>query len=79
MLPLKRLVYRTSLIMPLLRWIVPRAEKREWLLVLNECYKNLLQDAYYDGVFRALRAPRHTVEKAAGREQAGAPPSNWRR
>jgi len=79
MLPLKWLVYRTPPIMPLLRWIVPRAEKREWLLVLNECYKNLLQEAYYDGVFRAMRAPRQTVEKAACREQAGAPPSNWQR
>lgn len=65
MLPLKWLVYRTPLIMPLLRWIVPRAETREWLLVLNECYKNLLQEAYYAGVFEALRAPREMAPPPA--------------
>jgi len=57
MLPLKWLIYRTPLVMPLLRWIVPRAEARNWLLVLNECYKNLLQEAFYTGVFEAVRVP----------------------
>jgi len=73
MLPLKWLVYRTPLVIPLLRWIVPRAEARGWLLVLNECYKNLLQDAYYEGVFRALRAPspQEPAQTAADAVTAG--------
>ncbi len=58
LLPLKWLVYRTPLVMPLIRWVRPRAEAREWLLVLNECYSNLLWEAYYEGVFAALRKPR---------------------
>jgi glycosyltransferase involved in cell wall biosynthesis len=56
MLPLKWLVYRSPLIMPALRTLVPAAERREWLWVLNEYYKNLLQAAFYRGVFEALRA-----------------------
>ena len=48
--------------MPLVRRMVPRAEKGQRLVVLNECYKNLLQEAYYEGVFRALRSPRNTVQ-----------------
>ena len=59
MLPFKWLVFRTPLVMPLLRRLVPAGERRGWLLVLNECYKNLLQEAYYAGVFDARRAPRH--------------------
>ncbi len=74
MLPLKWLVYRTPLVMPLLRWIVPRAEARGWLLVLNECYTNLIWEAYYEGVFTALRSPqpaRGAARKAAeGRVRA---------
>jgi glycosyltransferase involved in cell wall biosynthesis len=58
MLPFKWLVFRTPLVMPLLHWLIPRAEARGWLLVLNECYKNLLQEAFYEGVFRALGSPR---------------------
>jgi hypothetical protein len=61
LLPLKWLVYRTPLVMPLIRWVLPRAEAREWLLVLNECYSNLLWEAYYEGVFEALRKPREIV------------------
>jgi glycosyltransferase involved in cell wall biosynthesis len=57
MLPLKWLVYRTPLITPLIWWVVPRAEKRRWLLILNECYSFLLWEAFYEGVFRALRSP----------------------
>lgn len=57
MLPFKWLVFRTPLVMPFLHWLVPRAEARNWLLVLNECYKNLLQEAFYEGVFQALRSP----------------------
>ena len=58
MMPVKRLVYGTPLVMPLLRGLVPVGERRGWLLVLNECYKNLLQEAYYGGVFAAQRAAR---------------------
>jgi glycosyltransferase involved in cell wall biosynthesis len=57
LLPLKWLVYRTPLITPLIWWIVPRAEKRNRLLMLNECYSFLVWEAYYDGVFRALKTP----------------------
>lgn len=79
MLPVKWLVYRTSWITPLIRWIVPRAEKRGWLLILNECYSFLLWEAYYEGVFRALRspdpagdgvAPAQAVRPATGRSDA---------
>jgi glycosyl transferase family 2 len=55
LLPLKWLVFRTPLVMPLLRWLVPRAEARGWVLVLSECYTNLLWETYYEGVFAALR------------------------
>lgn len=58
MLPFKRLVYQTPLVMPLLRRLLPRAEARNWLLVLNECYTNLIWEAYYEGVFRALDPAR---------------------
>ena len=58
MLPLKWLVFRTPLIMPLLRWILPRAEAWEWLFIQNECYTELIWEAYYEGVFRALSLPR---------------------
>jgi glycosyltransferase involved in cell wall biosynthesis len=57
MLPLKWLVYRTPLVAPLIWWIVPRAEARGRLLILNECYSFLLWEAYYEGVFRALKLP----------------------
>ncbi|HEV2357996.1 MAG TPA: glycosyltransferase family 2 protein [bacterium] len=57
MLPVKWLVYRTRLIAPFIRWLVPRAEARGWLLILNECYSFLLWEAFYDGVFRALKSP----------------------
>jgi glycosyltransferase involved in cell wall biosynthesis len=57
MLPFKWLVFRTPLVMPALRWLLPRAEARNRLLVLNECYTNLIWEAYYEGVFRALRSP----------------------
>ncbi len=67
MLPLKWLVYRTPLVLPLLRWILPRAEARGWLLVLNECYTNLIWEAYYEGVFTALRHPREHAAAGLGR------------
>jgi glycosyltransferase involved in cell wall biosynthesis len=57
MLPFKWLVYRTPLIMPALRRLVALGERRQWLWILNECYKNLLQAAFYRGVFEARRTP----------------------
>ncbi len=75
MLPLKWLVYRTPLVMPLLRRILPRAEARGWLLVLNECYTNLIWEAYYDGVFTALRHPREVTTAAVQRRPAQEPAS----
>ncbi|HLY21436.1 MAG TPA: glycosyltransferase [bacterium] len=65
MLPVKWLVYRTPLITPLIWWIVPRAEARGWLLILNECYSFLLWEAFYEGVFRALRSPDATARASA--------------
>jgi glycosyltransferase involved in cell wall biosynthesis len=63
MMPVKRLVYGTPLVMPLLRGLVPIGERRDWLLVLNECYKNLLQEAYYGGVFEAQRESRGAARR----------------
>lgn len=65
MLPVKWLVYRTPLIAPLIWWIVPRAEARGRLLILNECYSFLLWEAYYEGVFRTLRSPAPAANNAA--------------
>ena len=61
LLPAKWLIYRTPLVTPLIRWIQPRVEARQWLPILNECYNHLLWDAYYDGVFTALRQPREVA------------------
>jgi glycosyltransferase involved in cell wall biosynthesis len=55
MLPLKWFVFRTPLFMPFFRWLLPHAERRGWLLLANECYTELIWQAYYDGVFAALR------------------------
>lgn len=65
LLPLKWLVYRTPLATPFIRWLVPRAEARGWLLILNECYNFLLWEAYYEGVFRALKAPDVAESRSA--------------
>ena len=78
MLPVKWLVYRTPLIAPFIWWLVPRAEARGWLLVLNECYSFLLWEAFYDGVFTTLRRPEPAPGTAAGgrgrrAEPTGAP------
>ncbi len=56
-LPIKWLVFRTPLVMPLFRWLLPRAERRDWLLLANECYTELIWEAYYEGVFEARRQP----------------------
>ncbi|HLW47031.1 MAG TPA: glycosyltransferase [bacterium] len=60
MLPLKWLVFRTPLFMPVLRRLLPVAERRGWLLLASECYNELTWEAYYDGVFAARRRLRHT-------------------
>ncbi|MCS7235257.1 MAG: glycosyltransferase [Armatimonadota bacterium] len=69
LLPLKWLVYRTSLFAPALRRLCRVAEarlelargrqRRFWLLVAHECYVELLWHAYYEGVWEALRSGRH--------------------
>ena len=61
LLPVKWLTYRTRLVTPLIRWVHARAEARKWLPILNECYNHFQWEAYYDGVFRALRAPDRAV------------------
>jgi glycosyltransferase involved in cell wall biosynthesis len=66
MLPLKWFVFRTPLFMPLIRWILPRAEARQWLFLLNECYTELVWEAYYEGVFAALRRPAQAAGEATG-------------
>ncbi|HXX40081.1 MAG TPA: glycosyltransferase [bacterium] len=70
MLPFKWLVFRTPLFMPLFRWLLPGAERRGWLLVANECYTELIWEAYYDGVFAALRCAPSPVP-APGAEPRG--------
>jgi glycosyltransferase involved in cell wall biosynthesis len=72
MLPLKWLVYRTPLLTPLVRWLLPRAEAREWRLLLSECYNHLLWEAYYEGVFRALRHPRGLPHPRPGAQKGPA-------
>lgn len=73
LLPLKWLVYRTPLIMPVFRWLLPRAEARGWLLLLSECYTELAWEAYYDGVFAALRRPRVAARAPEAGEKAAIP------
>jgi GT2 family glycosyltransferase len=58
LLPLKWLVFRTGLARWLVQPIRAWAEPRRRYLVLNECYNNLLWDAYYEGVFEALHERR---------------------
>lgn len=70
MLPLKWLVFRTPLFMPFFRWLLPRAEARGWLLVANDCYTELGWEAYYEGVFAALRRSPVTGQAPA---ECGAP------
>ncbi|HXX40082.1 MAG TPA: glycosyltransferase [bacterium] len=70
MLPFKWLVFRTPLVMPLLHRLVSIGERRGWLLILNECYKNLLQEAYYAGVFAAWRAPEPEARATAAARPA---------
>jgi glycosyltransferase involved in cell wall biosynthesis len=65
LLPLKWLVFRTPLFMPLFRRLRPYAEARGWLLLANECYTELIWEAYYDGVFTALRRTRASALQPA--------------
>jgi GT2 family glycosyltransferase len=58
LLPLKWLVYRTGGIGGVVRRILPWAEQDERLWICSECYNYLLWEAYYQGVFGALRAER---------------------
>ena len=61
LLPLKWLVYRTTLITPAIEAIRPWAERRAILPVCSECYNHLLWRAYYDGAFAALDASRRAA------------------
>jgi glycosyltransferase involved in cell wall biosynthesis len=58
LLPLKWLVYRTGGIGGVVRRTLPWAEQDERLWICSECYNYLLWEAYYQGVFGALRAER---------------------
>lgn len=80
MLPIKWLVFRTPLIMSLFRWVLPHAEARGWLFIQNECYTELIWEAYYEGVFRAMRsspetesASRKSVRAASARSADSGP------
>ncbi len=65
LLPLKWLVYRSGLFTPWMWKVLRRTEQRVgsttgisrklWLLVASECYTHLLWQAYYEGVWEALR------------------------
>jgi len=57
-LPLKWLVYRTGVLGKVIRAVLPWAEAGERLWICSECYNYLLWEAYYEGVFAALAAPR---------------------
>jgi GT2 family glycosyltransferase len=56
LLPLKWLVYRTGLLARPMRRLLRWAEARERLWICSECYNYLLWEAYYEGVFNALRS-----------------------
>jgi glycosyltransferase involved in cell wall biosynthesis len=53
LLPIKWLIYRTRLVTPLVRWLLPRAEARGARYLLSECTNHLVWEAYYEGVFSA--------------------------
>ena len=69
LLPIKWMIYRTPVLTTPIRWIVPIAEARGWRYVLSECTNHLVWEAYYEGVFGALRpaadaGKENTVETA---------------
>ncbi len=55
LLPIKWLVFRTRLISPLVERVRPWAERHDLVAVCSECYNHLFWQAYYDGVFAALK------------------------
>lgn len=55
LLPLKWLVYRTGVLGAAVHRVLPWAERHERLWMCSECYNYLLWEAYYEGVFSALR------------------------
>ncbi len=55
MLPLKWFVYRAGFIGALIRRLLPWAERRERIWICSECYNYLNWEAYYAGVFSALK------------------------
>lgn len=57
LLPLKWLVYRTGPPTWFLEAIRPWAERRDVLLLLNECYHHMTWRGFYQGVFEAFREP----------------------
>ncbi|HYM90121.1 MAG TPA: glycosyltransferase [bacterium] len=75
LLPIKWLVYRTRLLTPLVRWLLPRAEARGWRSLVSECTNHLVWEAYYEGVFSVLaegRSGRHAFRRHLGEGVEGA-------
>ncbi|HLW59061.1 MAG TPA: glycosyltransferase [bacterium] len=64
MLPLKWLVFRTPLFTPLMRRLLPHAEAHRWWSLAFAAYTHLTWEAYYEGVFRALREPEPDARRA---------------
>lgn len=78
LLPIKWLTYRSRILASpmrvLLRLAEPRAQRgsrfarRCWLLVASECYNFMVQEAYYEGVWQALRTPPERPATAGARQ-----------
>ncbi len=64
---LKWLVYRTGVAGALIRRILPWAERDKRLWICSECYNYLLWEAYYEGVFAALREEEGRRSKVESR------------
>ncbi len=64
---LKWLVYRTGVIGSTIRRVLPWAERGDYLWVCSECYNYLLWEAYYEGVFKALRNDERRRSKVESR------------
>lgn len=81
LLPVKWLVYRSGLLAGALRAFLRLAERhldraegwrrRWWLLVASEGYNYLVQEAYYEGVWQALRTPAPQEPGAVARSGQG--------
>lgn len=74
LLPWKWLVYRTPVLTSPIRWVLPIAEARGWVHVLSECINHLRWEAYYNGVFGALRDPARRRPAATARRGDTAEP-----